>query len=216
VKLPKFLRLGSILCCIFLLFTGCGEGEQKEQEQNNTVQVRIGNLVGNGVIWDMTEDECVIATAGHILAMGEGEIEVVFPDGFRAGVSDYWATDIDLAFLVVDCSTSEGWQGKYCPVEVNQEKSGELRVDEIVWIKGFAGSREEMYEALVRNPWIYVEDFGQYMVMLQTKVEPGLSGAGIFTEENVFLGIICGGNEDGEAVATPVSVVSAWYENLKE
>jgi len=73
-----------------------------------------------------------------------------------------------------------------------------------------------MYEALVRNPWIYVEDFGQYMVMLQTKVEPGLSGAGIFTEENVFLGIICGGNEDGEAVATPVSVVSAWYENLKE
>jgi len=215
VRLAKFVRLGCIWCCILLLFTGCGESVQKE-EQSSTVRVKIGNILGNGVIWEVTEENCVIATAGHILSMGEGEIQVIFPDGVSKGVSDYWTTDIDLAFLVVEGEFSEEEQKGYCQIKVDMENTGELQRDEDVTIKTFDGDTQEgSYGAVVLDPWIYVEDFGQYMLMLQTEVSPGMSGAGVFDEENRFLGIICGGNEEGEAVATPVSVVSAWYQNCK-
>jgi len=215
MKAPGFVRLAYVLCCIVLLFTGCGESGQKE-ETPSTVQVKIGNVWGNGVIWELTEGSCVIATAGHILSMGEGEIQVVFPDGMCTGVSDYWTTDIDLAFLVVEGEFSEEEQNEYCQVKVDMENTGNLQRDADVTIKTFDGDAQEgRYGAVVLDAWIYVEDFGQYMLMLQTEVSAGMSGAGVFDEENRLLGIICGGNEGGEAVATPVSVVSAWYQDCK-
>lgn len=213
--MPKFVRLGCIWCCILLLFTGCGDGGQTE-EPASTVQVKVGNVSGNGVIWELAEGTCVIATAGHILSMGEGKIQVTFSDGVSMGVSDYWSTDIDLAFLVVEGEFSEEGQNKYSPVIVDMEHTGNLQADEDVIIKIFGeDTGEESYGAVVLNPWIYVEDFGQYMLMLQTEVSAGMSGAGVFDEENRLLGIICGGNEEGEAVATPVSVMSAWYQDCK-
>lgn len=216
MELPKFLKRGCIFCCILLLFTGCGKNEQMEEGLSSTVQVKIGNVSGNGVIWELTEGNCVIATAGHILSMGEGEIQVIFPDGVSMGVADYWDTDIDLAFLVVDGSLGDGWQKEYCPVEVDMENTGTLQRDAAVTIKTFGEDAQETHhEGVVSAPWIYVEDFGQYMLMLQTEVSAGMSGAGVYDEGNRFLGIICGGNEKGEAVATPVSVVSAWYQKCK-
>lgn len=216
VKLSKFQRLACILCCILLWFTGCGDNEQKE-EPGSTVQVKIGNVYGNGVIWEVAEGNCVIATAGHILSMGEGEIQVVFPDGVVTGVSDYWTTDVDLAFLVVEGEFSQEGQNQYSPVIVDIENTGNLQADADVTIKTFGkDTREDSYGAVVLTPWIYVEDFGQYMLLLQTEVSAGMSGAGVFDKENRFLGIICGGNEEGEAVATPVSVVRTWYQNCKE
>ena len=215
MKAPGFVRLAYVLCCIVLLFTGCGESGQKE-ETPSTVQVKIGNVWGNGVIWELTEGSCVIATAGHILSMGEGEIQVVFPDGMCTGVSDYWTTDIDLVFLIAEGDFSEEGQKEYCPVKLDMESTGNLQADAEVTIKTYGlDAQEVIRDAVVLEPWIYVEDFGQYMLLLQTEVSPGMSGAGVYDEENGLLGIICGGNEEGEAVATPVSVVSAWYRDCK-
>lgn len=215
MKLPRFVKLACILCCILLLFGGCGNTSQKEG-QTSTVQVKIGNVSGNGVIWELTDGTCVIATAGHILSMGEGEIEITFPDGIHTGVSDYWTTDIDLAFLIVKGEFLIEGQNRYCPVKVDMETTGNLQTDADVIIKTFGeDASERIFDGMVLTPWIYVEDFGQYMLMLQTEVAAGMSGAGVFDEGDRFLGIICGGNEEGEAVATPISVISAWYQDCK-
>lgn len=215
MKLPWVVKLACMLCCTLLSFSGCGMSVQKE-DGKSTVQVKIGNVSGNGIIWELTNNTCVVATAGHILSMGEGEIEVTFSNGESMGVVDYWTTDIDLAFLVVEADFTVDRQNDYESVEVNLEKSGQLQSDAGVKIKTIEENVEEVtYTGKVLNPWIYVEDFGQYMLMLRTEVTPGMSGAGVYDEENYFLGIICGGNDNGEAVVTPASVVSAWYQDCK-
>ena len=61
--------------------------------------------------------------------------------------------------------------------------------------------------AFVVDPWIYVEDFDQYMLLLQGLIAPGMSGGGAFTEDGVFVGILCGGDEEGKVAVVPYSMI---------
>ena len=53
----------------------------------------------------------------------------------------------------------------------------------------------------------HVEDFDQYMLLLQGLIAPGMSGGGAFTEDGVFVGILCGGDEEGKVAVVPYSMI---------
>ena len=188
-----------------------GTQDQKLTETDLTVlrsivQVQAGTLYGSGVVYDMDADSVWIATAGHVLDDNYGEVFVTFPEGtqVQAQVAAQ-AADADLAFLQVGTEglPAEAWKS-FLPVSTDRDVFDGLAVYDDVWMYGSDG--KPVYGFIV-EPWIYVEDFGQDMMLLQGQMEPGMSGGGVFTADGVFVGILCGADESGKVAVVPYSVV---------
>ena len=181
--------------------------ETDQRVLRSIVQVRAGNLQGSGVIYEEEEKSLLIATAGHVLAHDTGEVQVTFPDGTQVTATGAETADsCDLAFLRVDKEelSEEAW--KAClPVTTDRKVFDALEVYDDVWMYG--GESGEPVYAFVVDPWIYVEDFEQYMLLLQGLMVPGMSGGGAFTEDGVFLGILCGSDEEGKVAVVPYSMI---------
>lgn len=181
--------------------------ETELQVKKSLVRIQAGDLQGSGVIYAEETDTILIATAGHVLSHSTGEIMVTFPDGTQAeAAGTETASSCDLAFVWVNKSQLPGEVRETClPVQTDRDVFDSLEVYEDVWMYG--GDSGTPVYAFVVDPWIYVEDFGQYMLLLQGIAEPGMSGGGVFTEDGVFLGIICGADEEGKVAAVPYSIV---------
>ncbi len=173
------------------------------------VWIRAGDLQGSGVIYEETEDTLLILTAGHVLEHNTGEIRLTFPDGTSVTASAAVnAENCDLAFVWVDkVLLSESTCEDCLPADTDRDTFDALEVYEDVWMYG--GTSAKPVYAFVVEPWIYVEDFSQYMLLLQGLMEPGMSGGGAFTEDGVFLGILCGADEDGKVAVVPYSIIEA-------
>ncbi len=173
------------------------------------VGIRAGDLQGSGIIYEETEDKMLILTAGHVLEHNTGEIRVTFPDETVAQASGtVKAESSDLAFVWVDKTLlSESTWEACLPADTDRDAFDALEVYEDVWMYG--GTTAKPVYAFVVEPWIYVEDFSQYMLLLQGLMEPGMSGGGAFTEDGVFLGILCGADEDGKVAVVPYSIIES-------
>ena len=188
------------------------ETEQKLTETDLTVrkslvEIQAGDLLGSGVIYDEEENALLIATAGHVLAHDTGEILVTLPDGTQVTATGTETADsCDLAFVWVDKAGLSEEARKAClPVQTDRQVFDALKEYDDVWMYG--GEDGMPVYAFVVDPWIYVEDFGQDMLLLQGIAEPGMSGGGVFSEDGVFLGIICGADEEGKVAVVPYSMV---------
>lgn len=188
------------------------ETEQKLTETELTVrkslvQIQAGDLLGSGVIYEEDEKSLLIATAGHVLTHTNGEILVTFPDGTQVTATEAETVgSCDLAFVWVDKEKLSGETWKVClPVPTDRDVFDTLKEYDDVWMYG--GETGMPVYAFVVDPWIYVEDFGQNMLLLQGLAEPGMSGGGVFSEDGVFLGIICGADEEGKVAAVPYSMI---------
>ena len=186
--------------------------EQKLTENDfkvmkSLVGIQTGERQGSGVIYDEEENRILIATAGHVLADDTGEARVTFPVGTQVAATGVETVDsCDLAFLWVDKAelSEEAW--KVClPVQTDREVFDALKEYDDVWMYG--GESGLPVYAFVVDPWIYVEDFDQYMLLLQGLIAPGMSGGGAFTEDGVFVGILCGGDEEGKVAVVPYSMI---------
>lgn len=233
----------ALLIGILVWLGGCGEGfvseitmEQsalickEDVERDNRVsvlqnevsgalvQLRSGDVIGSGVLWKVSGDRLVVATAAHILAMGNGNVEVTFSDGWSTTVSEYRVTNQDLVFLFVELQgISQGQLEQYKLVNADEEGSVELqRGDDIILMGSATGVAADAYEGEVTEPWIYVEDFGEHMIVVRADAEVGMSGGGLFDEEGRFWGILCGKSADREAAVLPVSVIRALSTSLEE
>ena len=161
------------------------------------------------MIYDENEESMLIVTAGHVLEHDIGELLVTFPDETVVAASGIVkAKNCDLAFLWVDKAdlTESTWES--CLVaDTDRNAFDALEVYEDVWMYG--GTSGQPVYAFVVEPWIYVEDFTQYMLLLQGLMEPGMSGGGAFTEDGVFLGILCGADEEGKVAVVPYSIIES-------
>lgn len=191
--------------------------EQSEQKLTETdlrvmqsmVRIQAGDLLGSGVIYEDRDDTFLIVTAAHVLEHDTGEILVTFPDGTQVSATGREvAKNNDLAFLQVEKDKLPmGEDGKLAvlPAETDRETFDKLEVYEDVWMYG--GGEELPVYAFVVDPWIYVEDFEQYMLLLQGNIVPGMSGGGVFTEDGIFVGILCGADDTGKVAVVPYSIV---------
>lgn len=188
------------------------ETEQKLTETELTVrkslvQIQAGDLLGSGVIYEEDEKSLLIATAGHVLTHTNEEILVTFPGGTQVTATEAETVgSCDLAFVWVDKEKLSGETWKVClPVHTDRNVFDTLKEYDDVWMYG--GETGMPVYAFVVDPWIYVEDFGQNMLLLQGLAEPGMSGGGVFSEDGVFLGIICGADEEGKVAVVPYSMI---------
>lgn len=220
--------IGNILL-LLLLLNGCAEKRQEAEEvqvsEENTgitqvleedtgiVQVLSGTSCGSGIVYEITEQDLVVLTAGHVLSAEEATVELVFGDNVHVQGEKCLISDMaDIAFVTVKRSDiPKEQQLMYQSASVDKEKFDALRAGTKLYLSGFS---EETKVGILRESWIYVEDFGQYMMLLDGVIVPGMSGGGVFDEAGNLMGILCGGNESGETVAVPLSVILAVYELL--
>jgi S1-C subfamily serine protease len=192
-----------------MIAAGCSSERQSADvawPMQVSVRITCGNLSGNGVIWEEKDGEAVVATAGHVLEAGR-DISVTFFDGRQVTASEFVkSTQADLAFIRLDTS-----KNKYPSVTKKTDKNEILVQEQIVFSYEWQGDDFTPHLGIVQEPWIYMDDFAQYMIYLNMKTAPGMSGGGVFDEQDRLVGILCGGTEDGEAAAVPLSLMESIY-----
>lgn len=209
-------RIGAVLLVLGMLL-GCLNGGIAKETEAVTVQVEAGNLRGSGVIYEKNESFLIVATAAHVLPWETEAVSVTFSDDFAVTTDFYYrSSHSDLAFINIPlASLPKRNLKKYTPVQLDKTsfdavRSGDKVIFQAIGTEGNSAINSA-YTGTVLENWIYVEDFGQYMMLLQGNIEPGMSGGGVFDEEGNFLGILCGESERGEVAVVPFSIIQAEY-----
>ncbi len=206
-------------------------GVLQEKASGVMVQIVNGNLLGSGVIFWMDKEQVVIVTAAHVLEgvkaqkgdevlVRTEELKIKLVDGTVLaqgnGADDgLWNVRLsqtsDIGFIILPTKAIGEESLALCRyVVVDKKAFDELEVDDIILVMG---SREEVagnaYEGRLTEPWIYVEDYGQYMMIGRTYAKPGMSGGGVFDMYGRFIGILSGADEQGNLAIVPLSLVLA-------
>ena len=195
-------------------------GRLQEVCGNVMVQIHAGNLYGSGVIYGSDEKQVWIATAAHVLEQADGAVRVTFADGFEAWTSDVrTAREQDVALLAVprdalwDEDAKEDHGAYYRSVLLSQEEYDKVQNgDRIIAMGSRSGVGEDAYGGVLLQDYVYLEDFGVYMMVADVYVKPGMSGGGLFDARGNFLGILCGVAEDGEVAVAPMLSLMAMEE----
>lgn len=219
-----------ILWAVF--FTGRLLWEEKEAEPSQgtfqreipkaMVQVTAGGLKGSGVIYGETKEDLIIITAAHVLEQARDTVEISFWGGMAAETGIWQKVpDADLAFiqvpleqisLIFENPEDRDKEASYEKVFTDREGFDKLQPgDGVIVVGSKDGAAANVYEGSLAETWIYLEDFSQYMMLVQAQAKQGMSGGGVFDKEGRFIGILCGGSSHGELAVLPFSIIEARY-----
>ena len=206
------------------------ESQEVQEVSAALVQIRAGEASGSGVIYGEQDENLLILTAGHVLEHTEGEIQILFQDGFTAKSSVYRkAEHADMAFIRVPFSeiSPENAEG-YTPVRTDKKAYDALQKGDRILVTGkeWDGTVSASWGVL-EEPWIYAEDFDQHMMLVRGTAGHGMSGGGVFDEAGNFIGILCGksmaenaaegesaGSIGEELAVLPLGVIAAGYQEM--
>jgi len=182
------------------------------------VQLRAGGLLGSGVICGTEEDRLLILTAAHVLEKAEDAVEVIFADGECVSADQFECSEMgDFAVVQVTAGDIPEDTLAQCLCANLDKESFDAAVSGqgCIVMGSRSGVAAEAYEGVILDHWIYMEDYGQYMMWVRAEGKPGMSGGGLFDRQGHFLGIISGGSEDGELAVVPLSLMLAEVELLQ-
>lgn len=177
--------------------------------------IDVRKSAGSGVVYNVSEEGAWIATAAHVLeeASDNDEIVLSVDDSYFPCKQLVLIKEADLAFVYVandDLSEEKGIVLE--AVSTDKTSYDALAAGTMVTAKGYRSGENAEYMGELTESWIYVEDFEQYMMLAQCEVHQGMSGGGLYDGEGNFIGMVCGGNEEGELVAVPWHVMQARFE----
>ncbi len=190
-------------------------GMLQEAASGMMVQVLARESGGSGILYNGDENELTVLTAAHVLGEENESVWVVFADGWAVECQVYEkAADADLAFLSVPVSDiPKEHLETYCRAAVDKESYDSLETGDGVIVMGsYGGPGGNAYEGTLQETWVYLEDFSQYMMLIKAPAVQGMSGGGVFDLNGHFIGLLCGGNENGELAALPLTLIEAEYE----
>lgn len=228
--------LAVLLFVLPLAGCGAGN-EGEEDIPAYLVVVTAQGTWGSGIIYRMDGESLNVLTAAHVVEdrppggdrgngpggllgsvldsdsveSGEtGLVTVRFCDGWEVSGTDIVVSGTaDVAVIRIPASEiSTKRQQQYQCVYTDKEGFDKLMAGNGCAAVGIgAGAEVVRYEGYILEPWIYMEDYGQYMIWAQAGIESGMSGGGLFDDGGRLIGILSGGNEDGELAAVPLSLV---------
>ena len=182
------------------------------------VSVQVKDHYGSGSIYKMLEKEILIVTNRHVLEYWNEDSYVTFFNGRIAkgtvlGVSDH----SDVGFLSVsteafsydellrfrnirlpDTGQADEGDGIFA-VDLTSEQNAPVRK-----------------EGKILSSSVFLEEFQEEMLYAKGDAHPGMSGCGIFDEFGNYLGMLTGGNLQGEIAAVPVGTIRKVYEEIRE
>lgn len=197
-------------------------GQLQDVQAKIMVRIIAGKLAGSGVIYDADSDFVWIATAAHVLEQMDGGAKVIFWDGFETETAVVVkAAEQDLAFLKVPRGALANGQAltesgmvdhgeSYGRARLSQEAYDAMAAGDLVIAMGSkTGVGEDAYAGILLQDYVFLEDFGAYMMIADVNVTPGMSGGGLFDAKGNLLGILCGVSEDGLVAVAPLIALMA-------
>lgn len=185
-------------------------------EEDLVVRILCEEKSGSGVIYTASDGQIYVITAAHVLG-GQENICIRFAGkeaaaGTLLPVSTedcVFVAGLDLAFLRF---AGEVLDERSLPASTGAGITAEEDAAQVVRLLGYdqAGALQSMDAVLVED-WIYLEDFQNYMMLLAGEALPGMSGGGVFSEEGLLLGIICGEDAEGHIAVLTEDVIQAEF-----
>jgi hypothetical protein len=160
---------------------------QRDRPHPAVVRVIVpeGNVTsfGSGTLVDVRDQFGLVITNWHVVRDGKGEVEVVFPDGFRSkGRPLKVDADWDLAALVI-------WRPPAAPVPIapRAPQSGDQ-----LTICGYGRGQYRAVTGRCTQYYAPKEDLPQHMVELDVEARQGDSGGPIFNDRGELAGVLFG------------------------
>lgn len=223
-------RIGIAVFVLLALLSGCAGRMEEDQTDIPAYLVRITaeNMGGSGIIYSVEDGWMNVLTAAHVVEdmptarmagsdMGiadSGEehrgAAIAFCDGEQVYCREILVCELaDLAMLRIPVTRfTEAQLEIYHCAAVDKESFDALRAEDACRAVGYGTEGDVLqYEGHILDPWIYMEDYGQYMIWAGAEIRSGMSGGGLFDQNGYLIGILSGGSEDGELAAVPYSLI---------
>lgn len=190
-------------------FGEMGVEEQIQKAKGAIVQVIAGNFQGSGVIAALEKEYLYVVTAAHVIQDAK-MVDVLFVDGSKVECSDISIVSYaDAAYLKLSLNQLSENTLKQCRYIITNKKSfDQLSAEEKIVVIGRKNEIVIAAQGKIEEPWIYMKDFQQYMILANIDAEAGMSGGGVFDSSGYFIGILCGGNEREKTAVLPVNILS--------
>jgi hypothetical protein len=226
-ELIRQIIAAAVFACISAaILTSCG----KNDEDNNSfdeddglvisagcaVEISTDKLYGMGAVYENTGDRLVIVTAAHVLKQAE-YADITFLDKTCIRTEEIYADEAsDCGFVIIDLTAEGNDKLKNTSCVIKDRKVFDVITagQGVFLADGNTDNDLRCRYAVLEDNWIYVEDFGEYMILLSGEVYAGMSGCGVLDENGVFLGVLCGGNDSGELAVLPYSIIDAKYTEM--
>ncbi len=141
---------------------------------------------GSGTLVDVRDQYGLVVTNWHVVRDGNGEVEVIFPDGFRSKARPLKVdSDWDLAALVV-------WRPNAAPVKLAATAP---QAGEQLTICGYGSGNYRAATGRCTQYYAPAENLPQHMVELDVEARQGDSGGPIFNARGELAGVLFGAGQ---------------------
>ena len=198
-----------IIATISILIWQRNADTERNEGNSYVLKIETPYLSGQGVLYSCEGENAYILTAGHMmLGMNIGtECDVTFgvSGDTKKATLLYLSENADIAIL--QAAKDDFKRAKPAAFEVSRYdalKEG----DTVRFLCYEEGMDVEATEGTVTDIWIYLDDFGINMMLVEAETHSGMSGCGVYDAEGYLVGILCGSSEDGtEAAILPLSII---------
>jgi len=141
---------------------------------------------GSGTLVDVRDQFGMVITNWHVVRDAQGDVEVLFPDGFRSKARALKVdSDWDLAALVI-------WRPNVPPVAL---ATAAPRPGDQLTICGYGQGNYRAATGRCTQYYAPREDFPQHMVELDVEARQGDSGGPIFNQYGQLAGVLFGAGQ---------------------
>lgn len=209
VRILTIIAIVIIIATIGILTWRRNADTKQKNENDYMLKIETPYLSGQGVLYSCEGENAYILTAGHMmLGMNIGaECDVT------SGVSGdtktatllYLSENADIAILQAAKDDFNGAR----PAAFEVSRYDALKEgDTVRFLCDEEGTDVSVTEGTVTDTWIYLDDFGINMMLVEAETHSGMSGCGVYDAEGYLVGILCGSSEDGtEAAILPLSII---------
>ena len=168
---------------------------------SESVVVRTDQNSGSGILWEYDGKELAIITAGHLLeGAKEGELELWSGETLRFFEEEIvFSEEYDMAMITIESADplkiEKGGAGLHT-VQAMPEIGAELWVIDSVY--GVASGIGKCQIAAID---IFLEDYGNEMLLLYGTGKAGMSGCPVYDENGSLVAMMSGMSEDGTTLA---------------
>jgi hypothetical protein len=171
---------------------GAGQWTRKESDLPHPAVVRViapeqGAIsYGSGTLVDVRDQFGLVITNWHVVRDAQGDVEVLFPDGFRSKARALKVdADWDLAALVI-------WRPSVPPVTLADSAP---RPGDPLTICGYGQGRYRAITGSCTQYYSPKENLPQQMVELDVEARQGDSGGPIFNQHGQLAGVLFGAGQ---------------------
>lgn len=197
-------------------YSGATDEELIEYVRASVVMVTAGEKHASGVIISIDDEKVVMLTAGHLMQGFEQGI-ITFSTG-NAGFGDvvYISDNPDLCVLSFKTEyIDENLLNQLRKSVVDIKCYEDLKEGSEVFLCGSAvNTGSNATKGTVASKQFYVDDYDSWMLYLYADVMPGMSGCPVYDSAAHLIGILCAGNESGEAVAISLPDIAYILEEI--